>query len=286
MPSVEHPLIDAASLRAALSDPDLRVVDCRFSLQDKESGAHEYARGHIPGAVYLNLETDLSGPVGPRGGRHPLPDPDRLAARLGSLGIGADSWVVAYDTLHSEFAARLWWLLRYLGHDRVQILDGGLQSWLDLGAPLTADIPRLAPQVFPVHLRTAMLVDDHGQVEAAARDRMLVDSRAPERYRGDVEPLDRRAGHIPGAVNREWLRIQDARGHFRPRETLKARFADLRGRDPVVYCGSGVTACVNLVAMTIAGLEPRLYAGSWSDWISDPSRPVALGPEHPDPGAD
>jgi len=280
-----YPLIEAPALLQAMGDPRLRLVDCRFNLQDKEAGPREYAEGHIPGAVYLNLETDLSGPLGGRGGRHPLPDPERLAARLGSLGIGDDSWIVAYDALHSEYAARLWWLVRFFGHDRVQILDGGLASWVEMGGPLTREVPRHPPATFTVRLRRELLVDDHDEVQRAALNRALVDSRAAERYRGDSEPLDAKAGHIPGALNREWLRIQDSRGHFRSREALAQRFGDLHGRDPVVYCGSGVTACANVVAMTIAGLRPRLYAGSWSDWISDPRRPVAVGEEHPDPEA-
>ena len=283
-PSTLHPVVDARTLRARLGDPRLRVVDTRFSLADPKAGRAAYLTGHIPGAVYLDLEEDLSSPaVGP-GGRHPLPDPERFAATLARVGIGNDSLVVAYDAQAGEYAGRLWWLLRYFGHDQVQILDGGLSAWTEIGGEMTSDVPRYAPAHFEPHPRPDLLVQDHGEVERAARAGALVDSRAGPRYRGEQEPLDRRAGHIPGARLYEYTRALDERGNFRPAADLARRFARLPSR-PVVYCGSGVTATVNIMAMTLAGLSPRLYAGSYSDWVDSDQRPVALGPEHPDPEA-
>ncbi|MGC8488352.1 MAG: sulfurtransferase [Clostridia bacterium] len=277
-----HPLIEAGQLRDHLHDTGLRVVDVRFSLADPGQGRRAYEAAHIPGAVYLDLERDLSGPaIGP-GGRHPLPDPALLARRLGEVGIGGDTWVVAYDAQNSEFAGRLWWLLRYLGHDSVQILDGGLRAWEQIGGPLTAEVPMPVAARFEPHPRPELVVAAHEDVERAARARELVDSRAGPRYRGEVEPLDRRAGHIPGALHYDFTRTLSSDGRFRPVPELQERFAGLPSR-PVVYCGSGVTATVNVVAMTIAGMQPRLYAGSFSDWVDSDARPVATGPEHADP---
>ncbi len=276
------PIIDAASLRARLGDPALRVVDARFTFADPKAGRLAYLAGHIPGAVYLDLEEDLSGPaVGP-GGRHPLPEPEVFADTLGRAGIGNDSLVVAYDDQSGEYAGRLWWLLRYVGHEQVQILDGGLSAWMAIGGELTAELPRAARAHFEPHLRPELLVQDHGEVERAARAGALVDSRAGPRYRGEVEPFDRRPGHIPGARLYEYGRSLGEGGLFRPVPDLAGRFNGLPP-DPVVYCGSGVTATVNIVAMTLVGLSPRLYAGSYSDWVHADERPVALGPEHPDP---
>lgn len=280
-----EPLIDAAHLIARLDNPRLRVVDARFSLADPGLGRRQYEAGHIPGALYLDLERDLSGPVVGPGGRHPLPDLDTLARRLGATGIGNDSWVVAYDAAHGEFAGRLWWLLRYLGHDAVQVLNGGLAAFLDAGGRVSETVPAYPPTVFTPQPRPDLLVSDQAAVEEAARNGLLVDSRAGPRYRGEVEPLDRRAGHIPGARHYDFTRVLAQDGRFRTSTELQARFRDLP-ESPVVYCGSGVTATVNVIAMELAGLRPRLYAGSYSDWVSSDARPVAIGPERPDPDGD
>jgi thiosulfate/3-mercaptopyruvate sulfurtransferase len=276
------PVIDASELASRLHEPGLRVIDCRFSLAQPDEGPHAYRTAHIPGAVYLHLERELSGPVGPHGGRHPLPDPAGLARRLGEIGIGTDNPVVVYDD-HGDMASRCWWLLTWMGHPAVRVLDGGMAAWRDLGGPLTSEVPHHPHAHFAVKLRPELLVTQRAEVEAAAAKGLLVDSRAGARYRGDVEPLDKKAGHIPGARNCDWQRVMGPSGRLRPASDLAQRFATLGGRDPVVYCGSGVTACANILAMTRLGLTPRLYAGSWSDWITYPDRPIATGPEHPDP---
>jgi thiosulfate/3-mercaptopyruvate sulfurtransferase len=272
------------TLLRRLDDPRLRIVDCRFDLTDPEAGWRGYLAGHLPGAVYAHLERDLSAPRGPVGGRHPLPPIPDLVRCLEGLGIGNDTWVVAYDDSLGDKAARLWWILRYLGHDAVQLLDGGLPAWQAVGGPLSTDTPRVDPARFVPHPRPDRIVTSPDEVFRAAREGRLVDSRTAARYRGDEEPLDPVAGHIPGAKNREWQRVFGPDGRLLPPEQLARRFADL-GPEPVVYCGSGVTACVNALAMERAGLTPRVYVGSWSDWIAHPDRPVAVGAEWPDPEA-
>lgn len=282
MPS---PLLSADWLMQHLHDEDVRVVDCRFSLADPQAGRRAYATGHIPGALYLDLERDLSGPKRPggAGGRHPLPEAAALAARLGEVGIGNGHLVVAYDEPPSGgmFAARLWWLLRYLGHARVAVLDGGLNAWIEAGGGLVAAEPRFPGATFTPDVQ-AHLVTHAAGVEGRG-NAALVDSRARPRFTGETEPLDNKAGHIPGALNVDWAGALDEAGRFRSPQEQAARFAALEGRDAVLYCGSGVSAAVNLLALEIAGRAPsgrtRLYAGSWSDWISDDVRPVATGEE-------
>lgn len=274
------PLVSVSWLAERLGDPGLVTADCRFSLEDPAAGERRYREGHIPGAVYFDLERDLSGPRGARGGRHPLPSPGALARVLGRAGIGPGKTVVAYDDQAGEFAARLWWLLRYLGHDRVFVLDGGFEAWRGAGLPEDREIPSPAPEVFEPRVRPEMVVDAR-YVEHLPPEAVLVDSRAPERYTGERETIDPVAGHIPGAVNRFWKEGLGADGRWLAPEAQRRRFADLLGAEEiVVYCGSGVTACANLLALESAGIRgAKLYAGSWSDWISDPSRPVATGRE-------
>lgn len=283
MPTPTDPVMAPEALLARLSDPTLRLIDCRFSLKDPLAGPAAYRAGHLPGAAYLNLEGDLSGPVGDHGGRHPLPDARRLAARLGELGIGREHRVVAYDDT-GEMAARTWWLLTYLDYPQVQVLDGGVAAWEALGGPMTAEPPHHAPAEVVPRVRSELLVADRREVEAAARTGRLVDSRAGARYRGESETLDRRGGHIPGAKNLAWERVKDPQtGRYQSPEALADRFASLPEAPAVVYCGSGVTACPNVLALARIGRPAQLYAGSWSDWISYRDRPVAVGPEHPDP---
>jgi thiosulfate/3-mercaptopyruvate sulfurtransferase len=279
-----HTIVDVPTLAAHATDPSLRIVDCRFDLGDPDAGAALYRREHLPGAVYAHLDTDLSGPRAPWTGRHPLPDPEALAATFGRLGIGTATQVVGYDDSGGIYAARLWWLLRWLGHEAVAVLDGGLAAWRAAGQALSAASPVPAPQ----HFVAAPRADAHlGADELAAllaRDAcLLLDARSAERFEGRVEPLDPRAGHVPGATNHHYARNLGADGRFLPAAALRASFERLLGtRAPtavVSMCGSGVTACHTLLALEVAGLAgARLYPGSWSEWCRDPARPVATGP--------
>ncbi|MGB5065376.1 MAG: sulfurtransferase [Candidatus Competibacter sp.] len=275
-------LIDAPTLHAHLNDPDWVVMDCRFSLTDTEAGRRAYRDSHLPGARYAHLDEDLSGPVTPATGRHPLPDPERLAQKLGEWGIDHDTQVVAYDDMGGMLAAaRLWWLLRWLGHTACAVLDGGLSAWRRAGLPLTAEIPAARPTVFTSRPDNGLWVSTEQVLTLPAAD-VLLDARAAARYRGEMEPIDPIAGHIPGALNLPTDSNLTPEGHFLPFAALRERFAAALGdRSPasVIHaCGSGVTACHNLLAMETVGLcGSRLYAGSWSEWIRDPRRVVATG---------
>lgn len=275
------PVISPSELAPRLADPALCVVDCRASLQDPAAGRAQYLKGHLLGARFADLLEDLSGPIEPgRTGRHPLPSVAALTHRFRTWGIGDSTLVVAYDDAGGAFAARLWWLLRWLGHEQAAVLDGGLGAWLAAGQLVTAEPPQprlgnFAPRERPELLAFARSLTG----ESTARK--LFDARAPERYRGDVEPIDPVAGHIPGAVNLPFAEnLRD--GKFREPAELRVRFdSALAGAAPeeaVIYCGSGVTACHDVLAFELAGLPlPKLYAGSWSEWITDPTRPVAKG---------
>lgn len=273
------PWISLAALQDRLDDPDLRIVDVRFDLADVHAGRAAYTAGHLPGAVYLHLDDDLSGPKGAHGGRHPLPDPHELALRLGAAGIDERSHVVVYDAGDAMMAGRLWWLLRWLGHDRVQVLDGGLAAWTEAGLGLSQELPQPRAAVFSGQPRQAMLVSRQELLDRLDEPGLaLVDARAAERYRGEVEPIDPVAGHIPGAVNLPFGGNLDG-GRFRAPEALAQRFAAVAEADEVVvYCGSGVSAAHDLMALEAAGVQgARLYAGSWSDWVSYEDAPVATG---------
>ncbi len=280
---MNSPLVDVDWLLRHHRDADVRVVDARFALGQPGAGINAYRAGHVPGAVFLDLERDLSSPVRPdkKGGRHPLPDPHALAAKLGALGIGGGHFVIAYDdpsTGQGFYAAHAWWLLRYLGHDRVAVLDGGLPAWTNAGGTLETDVPNHPTVSFTPRVRNEMIVDADF---VASRDErtVLIDSRAGARYRGEVEPLDPKSGHIPGAVNRDWSAGLTADGRWKSSDEQRARFDGLEN-DLIVYCGSGVSATGNLLALEIAGkTNARLYAGSWSDWVSDETRPTATGEE-------
>jgi thiosulfate/3-mercaptopyruvate sulfurtransferase len=274
-------LVDPATVAAHLTNPLWAIVDCRFVLADAPWGEREYLARHIPGAVYAHLERDLSGAVSGRNGRHPLPDPASFAKTLGALGIGAGVQVVAYDQDNGAFACRLWWLLRWMGHTDVAVLDGGFARWLAEHQPTKPGVETRASRAYSGSPREEM-VAGLDEVERLVSTRMarLVDVRAPERYRGEVEPIDRVAGHIPGAVNDHFLQNVDEHGIFRPPEVLRERLTSaLAGAAPetaICYCGSGVTACHTMLALEVAGIPGvRLYAGSWSEWSSDPSRPIA-----------
>ncbi|MDI3257997.1 MAG: sulfurtransferase, partial [Kyrpidia sp.] len=249
-----NPLVTVGWLNDHLGRDDTVVVDCRFTLNEPDAGEARYLQGHVPGAVYLHLERDLCGPKG-KGGRHPLSDPALLAKVFGDAGIGTGKTVVAYDDQTGEFAARLWWTLRYLGHDDVRVLDGGYAAWLAAGFPTNREIPVPKPAVFVPRVRPEMAVDAGG-VAGAGAGTVLVDSRAPERYTGEQETIDPVGGHIPGAVNFFWKEGLDADGRWKEPEDQRRRFADLaEAREIIVYCGSGVTACANLLALELAGIS-------------------------------
>lgn len=280
--SIYTTLIDTATLAAHLTDPTVVVIDCRFELAKPEAGELAYAEGHIPGAAYAHLDRDLSGPKTGSNGRHPLPPPSVLAATLGRLGIDAATQVVAYDQDNGMHASRLWWLLRWMGHEAVAVLDGGFAAWVADGRAMAAGVEVHAARTFSGAANPNDTVDA-AVVGALARSgsARVIDARAPERYRGEIEPIDPVAGHIPGAVNYWFARNLD-NGRFRSAEALRAEFETLVSgvaMDQVVsYCGSGVTGCHNLLALEHAGLRgARLYPGSWSEWVSDPSRPVEQG---------
>lgn len=271
--ALPRPLITVEQLAPLLGGPDLVIFDCRFGLADTEAGRRAYREGHLPGAVYMHLDEDLSGPVGPHGGRHPLPDPTALAAKLGAAGVGPGVEVVVYDDA-GPFAARLWWLLRWLGHDAVSVLNGGYSAWLAAGQPVTPYLPAPVARSFSPRPRREMVAAME-EVRSRPPSSVVVDARSASRYAGEPDPLDAKQGHIPGAINRFWA--ESLRGGFwlSPRE-LRERFAGLpAGADLIHSCGSGVTACANLLAMEIAGLTgSRLYPGSWSDWVSYDENPV------------
>lgn len=277
-------LVQAEELAARLDDAALRIFDCRFDLAQPEAGRRSYASAHLPGAAFADLNRDLSGPVTPASGRHPLPDPAVFAAWLRAQGVGPDSQLVAYDEANGMFAARLWWMLRWLGHARVAVLDGGLRRWQTLGLPVTAVVPSRPAGTFEARVHAQATVDA-ATVQRAAADpaRRVLDARAPERYRGDVEPIDAVGGHVPGARNHPVAENVGADGRFLPTDVLRAKLlASLGPAEPghaIAMCGSGVTACHVLLAMELAGLGgARLYPGSWSEWSRDASRPVAKGP--------
>jgi thiosulfate/3-mercaptopyruvate sulfurtransferase len=273
-------LIDTAALAANLGDPSLAIVDCRFDLKDTDAGERAYAEAHIPGAVYAHVDRDLSGEKTGTNGRHPLPPVETFVATLGRLGIEAGTQVVVYDQDSGGFASRLWWMLRWLGHDSVALLNGGFAKWAAEGRPTTSGVEIRTRRVFVPQIRPRMAVTAGEVADAASKEWRLIDARAPERFRGEVEPIDKVAGHIPGAINVPFLDNLDANGTFKSADDLAARFHEAVGSTPpdhiVVYCGSGVTACQNLLAMEQAGIHgARLYAGSWSEWSSDPTRPMA-----------
>jgi len=280
-------LVSAENAAARLADPRLLIVDCRYDLARPEFARAAYLAAHLPGAIYADLEHDLSVPATPSSGRHHLPAPDSFAARLRAWGVNDDSLLLAYDDSNGMYAARFWWMTaRWLGHRHVAVLDGGLRRWLALGMPTTSEVPphRSAGDFIGTPNPAAAVQID--TVAAAARDphRRVIDARAAERYGGEIEPIDPVAGHVPGARNHPYSRNVDADGRFLPpadiRPALQATLDGVAPSDAIAMCGSGVTACHLLLAMEVAGLPgAQLYAGSWSEWSRDPSRPVAKGPE-------
>jgi len=277
------PLVATAWLEAHLDDPDLRVVDVRWSLDPSRSGRAAWRAGHVPGAVFLDVDTDLSAPGGGRGarvGRHPWPPAEQLELVMSRAGIASSTRVVAYDDAGGAHAARLWVLLRAHGHESVLVLDGGFTKWVAEGRPVDVVSPRVEATSFRAQLRPGFVIPKD-EMAVAHKERLVLDARAPERYRGEVEPVDPRPGRIPGAKSAPWEEnlTGGAVPVFLPPDELRRRYAALGAdRDvPVVYCGSGVTACHDLLALHLAGLRGVLYAGSWSEWCADPELPVATG---------
>jgi len=276
-------LVGTEWLASRLGEPSLVVADVRWYLDPARRGRDAWRAGHLPGAVFLDVDEDLSAPGGGRGlpaGRHPWPSEEHVARVMGAAGIGPGARVVACDDASGSVAARLWYLLRAHGHDDVAVLDGGLAKWAAEGRPLSAEVPGVVPAAFSGRLRPGFVIGKAGLVSTHRR-RLVLDARAAERYRGETEPIDPRAGHVPGARSAPWTGnvTSDPVPVFLPPAALRRRYEDLGAarEEPVVYCGSGVNACHDLLALHLAGLRGTLYAGSWSEWSSDPSLPLATG---------
>ena len=269
-----------------LDDPDWIIFDCRFTLSNTGAGAAAYRQGHIPGARYVHLDDDMSSVVTPTSGRHPLPDVKLFSEKLSRWGVDSSKQVVVYDDSFGSMAVKMWWLLRWLGHDQVALLDGGLPKWLKEKRPMTTALPQIIPEKFVVQLHKEMQASV-AEVEQARQERcrLVIDARPEQRFAGEREPLDRVAGHIPGAINWVFEENLDFDGTYLSSDELRKAYLNLlHGVKPeqVIHtCGSGVTACHNMLAMEIAGLPSgKLFAGSWSEWITDPSRPIATGEGH------
>ncbi len=275
-------LVNTEILAQRLEDPDWVVFDCRHDLADPARGRTEYTASHIPGARFLHLDEDLSAPKTGTNGRHPLPDPNVLMEKLGRAGVDSRKQIVAYDAQGGMVAARLWWVLRWLGHLPVAVLDGGWNQWTAEGRPQNAEVPRSQPTRFSGRADSGWVGAEFVRARLYDPGMVLVDARAPDRFRGQNETLDPVGGRIPGARNRYFRDNLDASGRFKAPEALEREFGDVLGaanaENVVSYCGSGVSACHNLLAMEVAGLRgARLYPGSWSEWCADPSRPVESG---------
>ena len=269
-------LINEAELFKAYDDPDWIIFDARYDLMGKNAGKDAYLQEHIPGAIYVDLHDDLSKSPSTNTGRHPLPTPAAINALFSELGICSNMQVVVYDDNAGSFAARLWWMLRYMQHKNVAVLDGGWQSWIAAERPINQEVVTRVSAEFNNGELDSRVID----IEEVDKFERIIDSRDPARYRGEIEPIDKAAGHIPGATNRFWKDNLTENGTFKTKQKLKQEFEEIFGNikseDAVFYCGSGVTACHNLLAATHAGLNlPKLYAGSWSEWSSTPGKPVA-----------
>ena len=266
------PVISSEWLVSQLTHPNLVIVDCRFRLGDANWGYEQYLHSHIQGAYYLNLDQDLSSPVKIHGGRHPLPDESILGNKLAAMGITlGKTLVVAYDDLQFAFASRLWWLLRYWGHDQVAVLDGGWNHWQQNNYPTSSTVPEAKSGTFVPQPRQHWIVDlETVKNRKDLPEVRLIDSRDCDRYRGEREPIDPIAGHIPGAINFPWKQVTDEKGMIRSITDHKTRWHEIKRTDEIiVYCGSGVTACVNLLSLELAGIQgAKLYPGGWSDWCS------------------
>lgn len=273
-------LIEPNILYLNLNTSNLVIIDCHFELDDPDAGSRAYQQAHIPGAIYAHLDNDLSGPIVPgKTGRHPLPEVDLLVQTFSSWGITDQTQAVVYDSSGGEIAARLWWMLKWLGHAPVALLNGGLSAWREAGYPMEETIRKPKPRTFHPKINTEMIASLESLENDHDSSLLLVDSRAPERYHGEIEPIDAVGGHIPGALNLYCMENLDRAQTFLPKEKLLERFSELLRESPpeeiVFYCGSGVTATHNILAMYHAGLGMgKLYPGSWSEWITDPNRPI------------
>jgi thiosulfate/3-mercaptopyruvate sulfurtransferase len=280
-------VITSEQLYAHLGDENWAILDSRYDLERSRWGEEQYLREHVPGAVYVDLDHSLSAPKDGTNGRHPLPDLETITAYFSELGIDEDTQVIAYDARGGGIAARVWWMLNYLGHEGVAVLDGGFPEWKRLGLPVRSQRETRSRREFTPRVNPDFKVNSAEVLEEVSRpSNLLVDSRAPERYRGEEEPFDPIAGRIPGAVNRFWQANLNDSGRFRNPEILREEFENILGsfspEETIIYCGSGVTGCHNVLSMAFAGLPgARLYAGSWSEWSSDPNRPIASGPAPP-----
>lgn len=269
-------LINEAELFSEYQNPDWIIFDTRYDLMDKNAGKKAYRQGHIPGAIYVDLHDDLSRSPSTNRSRHPLPTTDAMNALFSELGIRPHMQVIVYDDAFGSFAARLWWMLRHMKHKKVAVLDGGWQAWNAAGRPISLEQETRVAAEFKNDATELNVVD----IEDVEKFRCIIDSRDPARYRGEIEPIDKAAGHIPGAINRFWKDNLSENGCFKPKQILKQEFetilGDIEPEDALVYCGSGVTACHNLLAATYAELNcPKLYAGSWSEWSRTPAKPIA-----------
>ncbi|MEW6502968.1 MAG: sulfurtransferase [Chloroflexota bacterium] len=276
-------LIEVEDLLSHLDDPQWTIVDCRFDLTNPNWGFEDYQLGHIPGSVYAHLDHDLSAPPSPETGRHPLPSPSEFSITLERLGVSNNSQVVALDTSGGSFAARLWWMLKWLGHNSVAVLNGGWNAWKSAGFFIAQGIENKPRGKFVPNPQIGKFITTPEMVELIRNPAFkVIDARAPERYRGEIEPLDPVAGHIPGSINRFHEKNLARAGRLKPPEILRKEFEEILAGTPpsqvIVYCGSGVTSCHHLLAMEYAGIQgAKLYAGSWSEWIRDPDRPIELG---------
>lgn len=275
-------LISKDDLTNNLDNPDFVIFDCRFDLADTSKGEEAYQKSHIPGAFYAHLDNQLSSPITSITGRHPLPDPRKLAQWLASCGLSNDKQVVVYDDSFGTMAVRLWWLLRWMGHERVAVLDGGWHTWRRKKGDTNSELPSPKPGNFSFNMQPNMLLSTNeveNDLEHPNGMWLLIDARTPERHRGEAEPIDPVAGSIPNSVNLPLQQNLDAHGRFLPADQLREKYLKVIGKRPgektACYCGSGVTACHNILAMEIAGLPgSRLYAGSWSEWIRNPKPPI------------
>lgn len=272
-------LIDIEYLKKHLHDEEVVIVDCRFNLADPEQGREDYRADHISGAFFLDLATDLSGEVLSHGGRHPLPKVESFIETIEAIGIDNTKHVIAYDDQNGPFAARLWWLLKYLGHNKVSVLNANYSLWKESGYSISKDIPLKNKVEFNANIQTDMIIELDQVKEIAGKDSYkLIDSRAPRRYRGEVEPIDLKAGRIPGAENYFWEDIMTNNGLMKSNEALEKHFSSLEDDENiVVYCGSGVTGSVNILALDNLGKKAKLYPGGWSDWSSYEDNKVEIG---------
>ena len=265
-----------------LENPSVRIIDCRFVLGSPGKGLDSYVKEHISGALYFDLEKDMSSRVAKHGGRHPMPELDRIIDKLGTAGIDADTKVVAYDDQDGMMASRFWWLLKYLGHDQVYVLDGGFSKWLSKGYPVDDEIPTVPRKEFQENIQHNLLSNvDEVKQNIEPKEAYLIDSRAEDRYLGKNETVDKKAGHIPGALNYFWKEVMNEQNEWKNLDELKERFKQINSDNQIiVYCGSGVSACPNILALNELGFNNvKLYIGSWSDWITYEDNPIAIGSE-------